>query len=52
MTSMKYSSQQAPQLSTNHHHHMQFAPHQAAMSRVHSLRKVEPERPTFTPDIH
>jgi hypothetical protein len=49
--SLKKHSAEHPQLLTNDHAHLQFS-NRPTIPRVHSLRKVTSNEPTFTPDIH
>ena len=51
MNNKKYSSQSS-HIVQDHTNHLQFKPHQHTIQRTHSLSKVNPNQPTFTPQIN
>ena len=52
ISSLKNAIQDPSQIFQKDQDRIHFTTHQNSIKRVQSLRKVEPEKPNFTPDIH
>jgi hypothetical protein len=49
---LEYSLQNQNPMFVQQNRHIAFSSQQAAIKKVHSLRKVETYHPTHTPEIH